>query len=139
MMGYSLFVRNLTVAGAAFLGSVRQKRIMRIMAFHARFAGIMKHRNDLRKSRGAGGIVTVAKRAMSAPPRSLRCKFIGGLDMLCGGSVTYFAGYITVMRFFFKLGDIIMAINTRPVTGILDLLRYYLTHRIGPVMTVFSE
>ena len=139
MMGYSLFICNFTVAGAAFLGRMRQKRIMRIMTFHTRFTGIMKHRDNLRKSGRAGRIVAVAKRAISALPRCVGYEFIGGLDMLRCRTMTHFARYTSVMRSFLEFRNIIMAINTCPGTGVFNLLRNYLTDRIGPVMAVSSE
>lgn len=139
MMGDSLFICNFTVACAAFLRRMRQQRIMRIMTFHTRFAGIMKHRYNLRKPGGAWRIVAMTKRAISALPRCVGCEFIGGLNVLRCGSVTHFAGYIPVVRSFFEFRDIIMAIHARATTGVFYLLRNYLTDRIGPVMAVFSE
>lgn len=50
MMRDPLYVGNFTVAGAAFLRGMRQKRVMRIMAPHARFAGIMKLCDNLWES-----------------------------------------------------------------------------------------
>ncbi len=139
MMGYSLLVCNFTVASTAFLRRVRQKRIMRIMTFHTSFAGIMKHGDNLRKPGGAGRIVTVAKRAISTPSRCVRYEFVRGIGMPRCGTMTNFARYISMMRFFFEFRDIIMAIHARATTGVFYFLRSYLADRIGPVMTVFSE
>jgi hypothetical protein len=138
-MGYSLFVCNFTVAGAAFLGRMRQQRIMRIMTIHTCFAGIMKHRYNLRKPGGAGRIVAMTKRAISAPPRCFGCEFIGRIGMLRCRSMTDFARYVSVMRSFFEFRDIIMAINARAITGVLNFLGDYLIDRIGPVMAISSE
>ncbi len=139
MMGDSLFICNFTVASAAFLRRMRQKRIMRIMTFHTRFAGIMKHGDDLRKTGGAGRIVAVAKRAISTPSQCGGYEFIGRIDMFRCRAMTDFARYIPMVRSFLEFRDIIMAIQAGATTGIFYLLRSYLADRIGPVMAVFSE
>jgi hypothetical protein len=112
---------------------------MRIMTFHTRLAGIMKHGDNLRKPGGAGRIVTVAKRAIFTPSRCVGYEFIGRIDMLRCRAMTDFARYISVMRFFFEFRDIIMAIQARVTTGVFYFLRRYFADRIGSVMAVFSE
>jgi hypothetical protein len=49
-MGDSLSAGNFTMAGAAFLRSMLQYWIVRIMAGHALLTGVMHDWNNLRKS-----------------------------------------------------------------------------------------
>ncbi len=139
MMRYSFQVSNLAVAGAALLRRVRQKRIVRVVAFHARFAGIMKHGDNLRESGRSGRIVTVTKGTISAFPWRAGNKFIRRLDMLRCRTMACLARNALMIGFLVKFIDLLVTVNTRLVAGIFYILVHHLVDGISSVMAISPE
>ena len=97
VMGDPLFRGDLPVAGAAFLGFVRQKRIVGIMAGHAGLTGIMKRGDNLGETGWARRVIAVAERTVPSPSGSDRFDLVRGIYMVDRRAVADFAGNISVI------------------------------------------
>jgi len=88
MVRDQLLAGDLTVAGGALLGRVRQQRMVRIMAAYTGLARIVQLRYDLRKAGRSGRVVAVADRAEAATAWDAGGELIRRLDMSQSRPVT---------------------------------------------------
>lgn len=72
---YRLLPGDLAVTGAAFTGRHRGLRLMRLVTVHARRQRVVRDRIDLRKTGGAGWVVSVTAYAELTRPGNRRFLF----------------------------------------------------------------
>lgn len=135
----ALLIRNLAVAGAAILGRPGCYGVVRIMTTHARFAGIMQSRNNLRESGRARRVITVTDRAEVSFARRRGRKLVRRLDMLGGSPMTDLACQILVVGICFQLIDVFMAFDTGAITGVFDRMGRDLGGGIRPIVAIFAK
>src|SRR3970282_188844 len=98
VMGNEFFIGNTPVTSAAIFRSMRQSRIVGIMASHAGLAGIMHICQNLRKTRRPRRIIAVADGAIVPPAGCEKFVFIWRLNMHVTGAMAGLASYPPVER-----------------------------------------
>ena len=96
VMRQHLDVIYIAMTGRALRGSMRKLRIVRVMTRHARFAGIVSFRDNLRETRGTRSIIAVTQRTKITRLRFYGVIFKWIIHMLCGWPMTRFAGNAAV-------------------------------------------
>ena len=127
------------MAGAAILGHVRSCGIVRIVAAHAGFAGIVHGRLDLRKTCRPRRIVTVAEWATTPVAWRSRNLFIRRLRMLRRRTVADFAGESPVIGIGLQCNHIIVTFRAGLGSGIIDVQSGDFVNGLRPVMAVLAE
>jgi hypothetical protein len=139
VVGYPFLAGDLTMAGAALLGFVRQKGVMRIVARHASLSRVMILRDNLGEPGGSRRIVAVAERTISALSGGVGNEFIGRLNMPRRGAMAYLTRNIAVIRLLVKLMDLLVAVDASPVTPIAYLLSGNFVNGFRSVMPIGPE
>ena len=109
------------------------------MAGHTGLARVVLLRNDLGKPGRPGEIVTVAERAVSSSPGSLRRILIRRLNVSGSRPVADLAGYPPVPGLLFESIHIIVAIQTSFIAGIGHFLRSNFLDCLGAIVPVSSK
>lgn len=137
--GYGLLACDPSMARAALFRGMRRRGIMRVMARHARFSGIMFGGNNLRKSRRPGRIVIMTDRTKLAALGLGGRELTGVFHMLGGRSVTGFTGNILVIGLGFEIKDRVMALVAGCRPRIDALAGFILVNGRCPEMPQDSE
>lgn len=112
---------------------------MRIVACDAGLPWIMHRWQYLRETGGPRRIVTVAERTIGALARRGQGHLGRVFYMGRSRTVARLAGHTGMLRFGFAGDNIVVTVGAGLMSGIGQLVRCIVDHRLGPIMTVLAE
>jgi hypothetical protein len=112
---------------------------MRIMTAYTGFHGIVRDCDNLRESCRPGGQIFMTQRTITSSTWHSKLTNFGILRVRCGGTMTYFAGYVLMVSGKLNFPDLIVTVSTDLLAGILELLGNDFFNCRRTVMPVFAE